>query len=344
MHISISKFILLSSLVSSLLLTGCEGEHQGTQTMPVLPSVKVQTTRVEQKSPELQIEILGTVQAIHSALIATKVSGNITELSIELGSRVIKGDSLMKLDAGELSAKLLQSKAQLSQAKRNLTREQNLLKKKAATPEAVKNQQDTVSIAEAAYQEAVTMMQYTHIEAPFDGLITKKLVNLGDLVTPGLPLLQLDSDKELQIISNIPEQLLSRITLGDTFTVKIPSIDKQLTGTVSELAPTADPQSRTALMKLTVPVTPGLRPGQFSRVYLKQPGATTLTIPTSAIFKAGQLDRVFTVENGFAKLRLVRTGAEFDGFIEILSGLDAEETVVMKTESPLVDNQPLTIQ
>ncbi len=344
MHISISKFILLSSLVSSLLLTGCEGQHQDTQTMPLLPSVKVQTAKVEQKSPELQIEILGTVQAIHSALIATKVSGNITELPIALGSRVVKGDSLMKLDAGELSAKLQQSKAQLSQAKRNLKREQNLLKKNAATPEAVKNQQDAVSIAEATYQEAVTMIQYTHIEAPFDGLITKKLVNLGDLVTPGLPLLQLDSDKELQIISNIPEQLLSRITLGDTFTVKIPSIDKQLVGTVSELAPTADPQSRTALMKLTVPVTPGLRPGQFSRVYLKQPGATTLTIPASAIFKAGQLDRVFTVEKGFAKLRLVRTGAEFDGYIEILSGLDADETVVMKTESPLIDNQPLTIQ
>lgn len=323
---------------------GCESEHQDTLTIPALPSVKVQTATVEQKAPELQIEMLGTVQAIHSAVIATKVSGNITELSVDLGSRVVKGDSLMKLDAGELSAKLQQSKAQLAQARRNLTREKNLLKKKAATPEAVKNQQDTVSIAEATYQEAVTMMQYTHIEAPFDGLITKKLVNLGDLVTPGLPLLQLESDKELQIISNIPEQLLSRITLGDTFTVKIPSIDKQLVGTVSELAPTADPQSRTALMKLTIPVSEGLRPGQFSRVYLKQPGPTTLTIPSSAIFKAGQLDRVFTVEGNLAKLRLVRTGAEFDGYIEILSGLDAEETVVMKTESPLVDNQPLTIQ
>lgn len=344
MHISISNFVILSSLVSSLLLTGCETDHQDTQTTPVIRSVKVQTAKVEQTSPELQIEILGTVQAVHSAVIATKVSGNITELPIELGSRVVKGESLMKLDAGELSAKLQQSKAQLSQAKRNFTREQNLLKKKAATPEAVKNQQDAVSIAEAKYQEAVTMMQYTHIEAPFDGLITKKLVNLGDLVTPGLPLLQLDSDKELQVISNIPEQLLSRITLGDTFTVKIPSSEKQLVGTVSELAPTADPLSRTALMKLTVPPTPGLRPGQFSRVYIKQPGATTLTIPASAIFKAGQLDRVFTVENNLAKLRLVRTGAEFNGQVEILSGLDADETVVMKTERPLVDNQSLNIQ
>lgn len=339
----IFPILLTATLVSTMFLYGCKGEEKHAASVD-LPVIGVETAIVTQEEAPLQIEFMGTVQAVHSAVIATKVSGNITDLPVGLGDKVVQGETLIKLDAGELSAKLQQAEAQLKQARRNLAREQNLLKKKAATKEAVKAQQDMVNIAEAAHKEAQTMLEYTHIVAPFEGLVTRKLVNRGDLVTPGKPLIQVDNEKELQVTTNLPESLLNKVSIGQNLEVSIPSIQASIIGKVYELAPTADPATRTALMKLRVPATAGLRPGQFARVHINQRAEQTTMVPKTAIFPLGQLDRVFVVDGGKAKLRLVRLGASYENSVEILAGLSPNEQIVTHTTAPLVDNQPITIQ
>lgn len=338
------QVLFAAAAVLIVLLNGCKDHNEAHRENIELPMVTVQSARVEEHTAPLQIEILGTIQAVHSALIATKVSGNVTELPVALGSKIEKGQLLLEIEAGELLARLEQSKAQLEQAKRNLTREENLLRKNAATPEAVKAQRDMVKIAEAAYQEAQTMIEYTKIEAPFDGLITRKLVNRGDLVTPGLPLLQIDNEFDLQVITNLPESILPSIKLGQQYDVSVPAIDKTVQGTVSELAPSADPVSRTGLMKMRLPSTEDLVPGQFAKIYLIHKQLTTMMVPESAVFPAGQLERVFAIENGRVNLKLVRTGIHHKGLVEILSGLSLGEEIVISAAAPLIDNQPVTIQ
>lgn len=334
-----AKFTLAGTLLLVFLITGCKSEHaQEIKNQETAP-IQIQTAKVITQKPQSQIEIMGTVQAVHSATIASKVTGNIIKLPVQLGSRVNKDDLLLQLDAGELTARLQQAQAQLSQAKRNLTRDQNLLKKNAETPEAVKASQDSLRIAQASFQEALTMTDYTRIKAPFSGLITNKMIHIGDLATPGLPLLQLDNDQTLQIVADIPEKLLLNIAVGDTLNVNIPVASIEAVGTVNEVAPNADPTSRTAPIKLSLPTSPLVRPGQFARVYLNHSEDTTLTVPQSAIHKLGQLEQVFTVSDGRAKLRLVRTGAQYDDAIEILSGLEPDETVVTGSTELLIDNQ-----
>ncbi len=139
-----------------------------------------------------QVEVVGTVQAVEQAEISAKISGNIVAFPVDLGSRVKQGDLLAELNAGEISAQVRQAKAQLEQTRRNLEREENLLKKNAATPETVKSLEDTARIATAAYRETRTMLDYTRITAPFSGIITRKMANVGDLATPGKPLLQIE--------------------------------------------------------------------------------------------------------------------------------------------------------
>lgn len=334
-----SKYTLVGTLLLVLLITGCKSEKIHEAKGPETPAIQVQTAKVIEQTPQLQIEIMGTVQAVHSATIATKVSGNITQLPVRLGSKVTEGDLLLQLDAGEITARLQQTKAQLSQAKRNLMRDQVLLEKNAATPEAVKAGIDTVRIAEAAYQEASTMMKYTRVEAPFSGLITNKLVNVGDLVTPGLPLLQLDNNQMFQVIASIPEKLILNISVGDTFNINIEVANAEVIGTVSEIAPNADPISRTTPIKLSLPTSSYIRPGQFARLYVNFSQEKTTTVPKTAIDKLGQLERVFTISDGRAKLRLVRTGAQYGDVIEILSGLEPDETVVIQSTGLLIDNQ-----
>lgn len=338
-------FITLSTLLAFAITSGCKSDHSSPPaTTESLPSVKVETIIAELTIPARQVEVMGTVQAADRALIAAKISGNITEILVNPGSRVKQGDLLASISAGEISAKLLQVQAQLEQATRNLAREQSLLKKNAATVETVKTLEESKKIAEAAYKEARTVLSYTSIRAPFDGIITKKFSSTGDLATPGSPLLQLENEAELEVITDIPESLVLGISLGDQLPVFIPAADLTIVGIVREIAPTADPQSRTAPVKLTIDSKTKIRSGQFARVSLPGTKGEAFLLPTTAIHPFGQMERVFIVENQTAQLKLVKTGLKHDSLVEILSGIQAGDEIIVSGGNSLKDGQPVTLQ
>ena len=301
--------------------------------------IPVSVTQVRAQEIPALAEMVGTVQAAERAAIAAKITGMITRMPVLLGSRVKAGDLLVAISAEEIAARLSQAEAQLAQARRNLEREQNLLQKSAATAETVKSMVDLHAIAQAGYHEAKTMLGYATLTAPFDGVVTRKNVNTGDLATPGTVLLLLENNQRLQVLTAIPESLVLQINTGDALSVQVPAAAANLKGTVTEIAPAADPSSRTAAVILELPPDPNLRSGQFARVLLPGKQRKALLVPTSAIVPSGQMDRVFVVEDEHARLRLVRTGMSFDGMTEILAGLAPDETVVTSNNRLLVNGQ-----
>lgn len=337
-----SLFFLISL---GLTLPACKQEHRATgEHFQALPSAEVTVSRAAKRIAANQVEVVGTVQAVDRAEISAKISGNIITLPVDLGSRVKQGELLVELNPGEISAQVQQAKAQLEQAKRNLLREENLLSKQAGTPEAVKSLQDSVRIAEAGYRETLTMLDFARITAPFAGIVTRKFANTGDLATPGKPLLILEEGSNLQVLTDIPEAMIGRVKKGDRLQVSIPSAGLVTEGTVAEVSPTADPSSRTAPVKLRLSADERLRSGQFARVGLALAKAETLTVPAAAVVPYGQMDRIFVVQDGKAKLRLVRLGAKADREVEILSGLVENEPVVVSGNETLLDGQPVTIR
>ncbi|MEE4166361.1 MAG: efflux RND transporter periplasmic adaptor subunit [Desulfocapsaceae bacterium] len=342
MSLSTPVSTIVGTALCFLLLNGCKSEHPVSgESQPILPAATVTTMTAAESAPARQVEIMGTVQAAENASIAAKISGNITDIPVSPGSRVREGDLLAAISAGEISAKLMQAQAQLEQATRNYTREQGLLKKNAATVEMVKTLEETKKIAEAAYREARTMLSYTSITAPFDGIITKKHVNIGDLATPGSPLLQLESESQLQVITHIPESLILEISIDDRLPVYIPAADVNITGIVTEVAPTADPRSRTAPVKLQITPAKNIRSGQFARVSLPGTRGKAILLPETALQPFGQMERVFAVEDDKARMRLVKTGLRHDGKVEILSGIIPGEEIVVSADIRLQDAQPL---
>lgn len=330
-------------LYSALTMTGCKDDHTKQSDHSNHPLAEITAITVEKEKIGALTEIMGSVQAVDRAIIASRVNGHIVKLPVILGSKVKKSDLLVSISAGEISAKLLQAQAQLAQAERNLDREKNLLKKKAATPETVKTLEDIKRIAEASFKEAQTMLGYTRIEAPFDGTITAKSANIGDLATAGKPLLTLENSESLQVIADVPEALVLRVNIGDKLPVYTPAAKLTLVGNVTEVAPTTDPQSHTATVKLSIENHPDLRAGQFARVNLYGGDNDTIMIPESAVTSFGQMERVFVVNNDKAELRLVRTGARRGTKLEILSGLTPGETVITKSNIKLHDGQPIVL-
>jgi RND family efflux transporter MFP subunit len=335
-------FIIIAVMA---IIAGCDKDEPTLLNAPLsLPTISVAFDQVTKRIAAHQVEVVGTVQAVERAEISSKISGNIITLQVDLGSKVKKGDLLIELSAGEISARVQQAKAQLEQAKRNLAREESLLKKNAATAQTVKSLQDSTKIAEAAYKETVTMLDYSRITAPFSGIITKKLGNVGDLATPGKPLLHLEEENNLQVLTNIPEAMILRIQKDDRLSIFIPSVNLTIEGIVAEVSPVADPSSRSAPIKLHIPPDPRLRSGQFARVTLAGEQAETLTIPSSAVVPFGQMERVYVIYDNKVRLRLVQTGTQMNGHIEILSGLTEGEMVIREADQNILDGQPIVIK
>lgn len=208
----------------------------------------------------------------------------------------------------------------------------------------MKSLAETVKIAEATYTEARAMLDYALIKAPFSGTVTNKVVEVGDLALPGKALLTLESGTALELLTHIPETLVQGLALGNRLQVSIPGAGLNVAAPISEIAPTVDPDSRTTQVKLTLPNNPALRSGQFARIDLPDTNSSTLIIAKSALHYSGQMAQVFVADQAEAGLRLVRVGASYGDRIEILSGLQAGEQIVVSVEKPLRDGQPLIIE
>lgn len=338
---------LLPLVLGSLLLAsaGCKGSPPAeTGTLPPLPTAEVKVLTAQEQPARHENAVTGTVESTRRTTIAAKISGTIEKMPVTLGSKVKAGDLLIQIRAAEIDARLAQAQAQMNQAQRDFAREKRLLEKEAASPETVKSFETAYLVAEAAYAEVRTMQSYKTLVAPFTGVISMKAVQVGDLASPGTPLLILEDNRQLQVVVQIPEALALQTKTNDRLAIRFTGTSLDLEGKVAEIAPAADPRSRTTTVKLAIDSFASLRPGQEALVFLPGTAVNTLLVPATAISRYGQMERIFLVHNGFAQLRLVRTGEIYDNQIEVLSGLSAGEQVVIESTNRLLDGQPLLIQ
>lgn len=331
-----------SSLTAlSFILSGCGGSDPHASHAVSLPAAQVETGVVETGMLSRHTPVTGTLRARERASLAPKLTGEIVEMPVILGQSVAKGDLLAKVSAMEIASKLQQAQAGYDKARRDLQREEGLLKSGASTQELVNDLSDQLRMAKAATEEAETMLSYTEIRAPFDGVITRKWMNEGDLATPGRPLVDIDNLGSLRIEADVPEALGSRLQVGLQMEVEIPSAGLRMKGEIEEIAPAADPQSRTFPVKMAISQEPSLRSGQFARVLVPNDPVEAVWVPESALSRWGQIERVFVVEDGKLRMRIVKTGSVIDGKVEVLSGLRGGETMVLKPDHTLRDGQPV---
>ena len=325
-------------LVPLLLLAGC-GKHveEASAPGPSGPPMVVQVAAVAVQPLWDEEEVVGNVEAAQRAVLAAKVTGVIDAIKVAPGARVTRGQILASIDAREIKARLDSAEAAQDQAQKDYARIEKLLKSGSSTRQEFDAATTRLRTADAVLVEARTMLQYTEISAPFDGVVTRKLVEVGDLATPGKPLLEMENSSLLRFECEIPEALVDRISMGAGLPVTIDAAGATLTGKVSEIAPSASAGSRTFLVKLDLPPAEKLRAGQFGRVRVPVRERPAVLVGEGAVVRRGQIESVFVVEEGMARLRLVKTGRQMNGRVEVLSGLSGGETVVVHDAHLLKD-------
>lgn len=335
----------LTALLMAFAAAGCHrGGPPAASTPPAQPTATVRTEIIGAQPHTATEDVVGTVRARLRASLEAKVSGRIESLPVALGQAVKTGDLLVQLDAREIQARLDQALAVRQQAERELQRFSALLKQEAVTQAEFDAVEARARVAAAGVTEAETMLSYARVLAPFAGVVTRKNVDVGDLAAPGRSLVELEDPTALRLEADVPEALAGRVKLGARLSVSVPASGRELEGVVAELAPVADPASRTFRVKLDLPPTPELRSGQFARVAIALDQTEALRVPASAVVQRGQMELVFVATNGIAQMRLVKTGRRGDGFVELLSGVTRGETVVTEGVGQLLDQQPIQVK
>lgn len=333
---------LLLLLLALALVTGC------TRKDPVSApaeagSLPVQVAAVARETLTAVIEMPATVRPVERAVISAKLTGTIASLPWGLGQEAQAGELLVTLSVPETEARVRQAQAQLAEAERATARERTLVAKGVNPPDTLRDAEDRLRFAQAGLAEAEAMLAHAGILAPFAGVITEKHVLPGDLATPGLPLLALESTSRLRAEGTVPEQAAAALRIGDELPVVVHDGAAPVAGRIEELSAAADAVSRSVLVKVALPAG-SVRSGQFARLQVAAGRTETLLAPAAALTRFGQMERMFVVENGRAVLRLVKTGRTTGDRLEILSGLNAGEQVVLAPPAALRDGQAVTLQ
>ncbi|HEU5069034.1 MAG TPA: efflux RND transporter periplasmic adaptor subunit [Verrucomicrobiae bacterium] len=326
--------------IGLLAAAGCDHRPTPADAASLPPATVSMIVAKTTPSPAIE-EVVGTVRSKTRAVIEARVGGRIEELAVSAGQLVRKGDLIAQLDVREVQARLDQARATLEQANRDLERFTALIKQNVLTKAEYDAAEARQRVAKAAVDEAETMLGYARVVAPFDGVITRKIADVGDLAAVGRGIVELEDPVALRVEANVPEGLINFIKLGARLPVSAAEAHRPISGTISEVAPAADPASRTFLVKLDLPAGSDLRLGQFVRVAVPLGERNALRLPTNAVIVRGQMEMVVVDHDHMAQLRLIKTGRRTGGDVEIVSGLDDGERVVAEGAAGLQDGQPL---
>ncbi|HUI08205.1 MAG TPA: efflux RND transporter periplasmic adaptor subunit [Verrucomicrobiae bacterium] len=317
--------VILIAAAIALLPVGC-GRHE--PAAPQGPAVKVQTLEIQlQRAPDVY-EAVGTVRAKLTATVSPRVMATIQQIPVKAGDFVRAGDELARLDDRDLRAEYVRAQADYDRFK-------NLLEKEAAT----RAEFDAV---QSRYRTAEANLSYADITAPFDGVVGQKLCDVGDLASPGKPLFVVEQPSDFRLETQVPERFAGVIGAGKPVHVVIDATGEKCDGTIGEVDPAGDPASHTFVVKIDLRCQQALKSGQFGRAELFVGERTGLFVPRGAIHERGQLTYVLVAADGAARMRLVKPGGGYADLVELLSGVQVGDRVIVKAEGELSDGQQIS--
>ena len=308
-------------------------EETNVPVVSAAPQTTVHATVVEAKISEvpISVEVTGQVATVYQATLSSRIQGTIDRVLVLEGTEVKKGQTLIELDKRDLQANLARAVAEVENAQAHLSRMKALYAEQAVSKQEMENATRTFKVSEANRKAVLAQLSYTVVKAPFNGVITEKKVEAGELASPGQTLLKIEDPNRLRLEATVAESDLKAVGPGNRITVMIDALPGQsLAGTVSQILPAGDPQTHTFMVKVDLPATRGLRTGMFGRLQLDKGVTRTIVLPSSAVIERGELTSVFVVgPDHVARLRWVRVGRRFNQQTEILSGINQGERVLI---------------
>lgn len=358
--------LLLAIMVLFLPAAGCKDKDQpgeGEARGPVISGVKTIDLRPETVDEFYQTS--GTVKAKVISEISSRIMGSVTGINLTEGDRVTKGDLLLTIDDRDLEQRMKEAEEEhrevlklLESAKQNKSlmdttyaRYKSLFDEKALTQQEIDEIENKKNLARLEYERAEAALEkananrrgaqielgFAKITTPISGIVTEKMIELGTMAVPGMPLLVVQDDSSFKIDVYVDELLLEKLRVGMPVKVIVDALKMEAPGEIYEIVPSVDPRSRTFLIKIDVK-DENLKTGLYGRVMVPIGKKEVLLVPKNSIVEKGQLVGVYVVDDqGDVSYRLVKLGRDFDGKWEVLSGLKSGERIIVEGVEKAVD-------
>jgi RND family efflux transporter MFP subunit len=326
----------ITPLAVALLLSACGPDQETSDASPGEPrrSEHLVATMTTARAPvSARHERPGTLRLRRLVRLYSQEEGRITELGVFEGDRVRQGELLVRLEDDLLTAELDKARANRAQELVDVERLEGLVERRAASEDEVAQARTALAVAEAELRILQTRLAYTRISAPFDGIITERLVEPGDFVTKNTHLLTMADPASLIAEVYVSELVLPHVAVGDPVEIRIDALGGQrFPGTILRIHPTLSETSRQAKVEVRFAQIPsGARAGQFIRAELTTAAVPRLLIPFRALRQDRDGQFVWTVgADAKAVKRPVESGLRIADDIEILSGLEPGEQVITR--------------
>lgn len=308
--------------------------------------VQVVTAEVREAAVVERIESIGTARAREAVTITARVSGIVTAIGFEEGQKVAAGDVLIELDRSQQAASLDRSRAVADDARTKLDRARRLRATQAVAEAQIDQLEAGLAQAEAQVREAAAKVEEMKIIAPFAGRVGLRQVSLGALIQPGTVVTTLDDLSRLRVEFAVPEVFTARLAVGQRVVATSSAFgERRFDGDVTVVDTRIDPATRTvrAVAEFANP-DESLKPGLFLNIALtlaERPVA--LLVPEEAIDPMGDRTFVYAVREGRAMRLEVRLGTRVQGEVEVVTGVTAEDQVVVRGLQRLRDGVPVHV-
>ena len=288
----------------------------------------------------------GVVEAVRQSTVSAQIAGRVREILFDVGDSVRKGQVILRIDERETAqalagsqAQVMQAQAAMQNAKANYERSRQLFAQKFISQAALdKAQADyKMALAQAAASEAGAGQSelargYATVVAPYGGVVAARLVEVGEMVTVGKPLMIGFDPSAMRVVASVPQDKLVDIGARPQATVEAPSLNRRIKSASITIQPVADARTHSTQVRIYLPANEaGFYPGMYARVHFVVGKANKLLIPSSAVVRRSEVVAVYVVdEKGVARLRQVRLGeAAGQSEIEVLAGLNPGEKVAL---------------
>lgn len=317
----------------------------------------VRVARVELRTMERSLQVVGTLSAHEETTVAAQVAGQIEKYRVDLGDHVTAGQELALIDTTAYEALSRQSAANLAKATasaanaaQNLKRIQDLQRDRIASgsdlDQAVaENEQAQAEVKSAAAADAIARLnlERSRVKSPFDGAVAERIASLGGYAAIGTPIVRVVKTDPLRLRLEVPERESILIRPGQAVRVTVEGDTNVHAGTLARVAPALRESSRGLVVEADVPARGSLRPGLFARAaIIVNSNEPALSVPASALITFAGLEKVVLVVDGKALEKTVVTGRQSADWVEIVSGLHAGQTVVIEPTG-LRTGQSLTV-
>jgi len=286
------------------------------------------------------------IESVRQATVSAQIAGQLTQLLVDAGDRVRRGQLLARIDTRETdaqvasaSAQAAQAEAALAQAQLEHNRTKSLVAQGFVSQSALdkadadlKTARAALDAARAGTTQAATGRSFAELRAPIDGVVTRRLMEPGELATPGRGVVEIHDPAALRAVGTIPQFVLPRTARVDRAEIELPSLQRRVKAARVTMLPAADPRLLSTQVRAELPpdAPAGIVPGTAAKVLVPIGRSQKLVVPAAAVFRRSELTAVYVLVDGARQLRQVRVGNRVgDDAVEVLAGLAAGERVAL---------------